>query len=217
MAGTFADTGAQYFLGVVASDTSKETVWTLHLYTNDVTPTDSSTTATFTEASGGGYSSQSIDPDASFIESVTITSSSAENPTKITATAHGLATNDYITIANHSGSSVNLNGTHQVTKIDDDTFTIPVDLSGGSGGTGGTLSRGFEVSSVGGIYQIAAEAIPFRFSGALDSSLSIRGYYLLANTTYLGGEKFDDTYKPTTDGDILNVTPKLKMSKGTAS
>lgn len=217
MAGTFADTGAQYFLGVVLSNTTKETVLTLHLYTNDVTPTDASTAGTFTEASGGGYGSASIDPDESFIESVAITSSSAANPTNILATSHGLVTNDYITIANHSGASTNLNGTHQATRVDDDNFTIPVDLSSGSGGTGGTLSRGLQVASTGGVFGAVSEPVPFVFTGALDGSLAVRGYWLQANSTFLGAEKFGDTYTPTASGDILNVTIDLRMSKGTTS
>lgn len=217
MAGTFADTGAQYYLGVVNSNTTKETEWTVHLYTDDITPTDSSTSGSFTEASGGGYSSQTVDMDVAFIDSVTITSSSAANPTNILATSHGLSTGDYITIANHSGSSTNLNGTHQVTKVDADNFTIPVDLSSGTGGTGGTLSRGVQVSSESGIFQIESNPIPFYFTGALDASASIYGYYVLANTTFIGAEKFSDTYTPTTSGDILNVTMLLKMSKGTAT
>lgn len=215
MAGKFSDLGSQYFLGTVCSNTTKETEWTLHLYTDDITPTDSSTEGSFTEATGGGYSEQTIDVDESFIDSVTISTSSAANPTQINATSHGLTTGDYITIANHSGASSNINGTHQVTVVDADNFTIPVDLSGG-GGTGGTLSRGMQISSVSGIYQAAANEIPFVFSGALTGSLSVRGYYLMAGTIYLGGEKFSDTYTPTTDGDILRVTPTLKMSYGTA-
>ena len=218
MSGTLADTGAQYILGVVGSDTTKETVWTIHLYTNDYTPTDSTTTSDVTEATGGGYSSQSIDPDVSFVDSVTITSSSAENPTNILcASTHGYTSNDYVTIANHSGSSTNLNGTHQVTVVDTTNFTVPVDLSAGTGGTGGTTSRGFEASSSSGIRQLQANPIPFYFTGALTSSASIYGYYILANSTFIGAEKFSDTYTPTTSGDILNVTVTLKLSKGTAT
>lgn len=217
MAGTFADTGAQYYLGVVNSTTTKETEWTVHLYTDDITPTDSSTSGSFTEASGGGYAAQTIDMAAAFIDSVTITSSSAASPTNILATSHGLTTGDYITIKNHSGSSTNLNGTHQVTVVDTDNFTIPVNLGSGTGGTGGTLSRGVQISSESGIYQFAANPIPFYFTGALTGSATIYGYYLLANTTFIGAEKFSDTYTPTTSGDILNVTPVMKMSKGTAT
>lgn len=218
MAGIFADTGAQYFLGVVVSNTTKETEWEIHLYTDDITPTDSSTALSFTEASGGGYGAATIDANESFIESVAITSSSAANPTNILATSHGLTTNDYITIANHAGSSTNINGTHQVTVVDTDNFTIPVDLSGGTGGTGGTLSRGLQVASDTGIFGATSEPVPFFFTGALDSSLSIRGYWVeTGDGTFIGAEKFGDTYKPTTSGDILNVTIDLKMSKGTAT
>lgn len=218
MAGTLADTGAQYFLETVCSDTTLETEWTVHLFTNDFTPTDATDAGDLTEASGGGYSSKTIDVEQSFIDSIAITSSSAANPTNITCGAsHGLATNDYITIRNHSGSSTNLNGTHQITKVDADEFTIPVDLSTGTGGTGGTLSRGMESTSNSGIRQMQTNPIPFPFTGALDGSATVYGYYLLANTTFIAAEKLVTPKTPTTAGDIINITVTLKLSKGTAA
>jgi len=217
MAGTLADTGAQYILEVIGSDTSKQTEWTVHLFTNDATISDSTEEGDLTEASGGGYSSQTIDMDVSFIESVSITSSSAANPTNILATSHGIASNDYVTIANHSGSSTNINGTHQATKVDNDNFTITVDLSSGSGGTGGTMSRGLESSSSSGVRQLESQPIPFYFTGALDASATVYGYYLKAGSTFIAAEKFGTTYTPTTSGDILNVTVTIKMSKGSTS
>lgn len=45
--------------------------------------------------------------------------------TQITSVNHGLTTNDYATLSNVSGIS-GLNGTHQVTRIDNDRFLIPV-------------------------------------------------------------------------------------------
>lgn len=221
MTGRLADTGAQYILEAIAvqADQSLETEWTVHLYTNDFTPTDSTTEGDLTEASGGGYSSQTIDVEQTFIDSIAISSSSAASPTQITtSSAHGLATNDYITIKNHSGSATNINGTHQITKVDSTNFTIAVDLSSG-GGTGGTLSRGFQSSSSGGIRQIEANEIPFVFSGALDASASVYGCYFKTASagTFLGAVRFGTTYTPNTDGDIVGVTPRFKLSYGTAA
>ncbi len=66
----------------------------------------------------------------------TITSSSVANPTNILCTGHGLISTDETIIAGHSGSTPDINGTHVATRIDDDNFTIPVNVT--TGGTGGT-------------------------------------------------------------------------------
>lgn len=71
---------------------------------------------------------------------VAITSSSAADPTVITAGAsHGLVTGDVITIAGHSGSTPSINGSWPVTVLTSTTFTIPVAVS--VGGTGGTIQN----------------------------------------------------------------------------
>lgn len=70
---------------------------------------------------------------------VDITSSSVANPTVITATAHGLVTGDSVEIAGHTGSTPALDGDYTVTVLDDETFTVPVNVS--VGGTGGTVTK----------------------------------------------------------------------------
>ncbi len=65
-----------------------------------------------------------------------ITSSSVANPTNILCTGHGLISTDETIIAGHSGSTPAIDGTHVATRIDDDNFTIPVNVT--TGGTGGT-------------------------------------------------------------------------------
>ena len=70
--------------------------------------------------------------------SVAITSSSTANPTVLTTAAHRFVNGDVVTIANHSGAAVSLNGDQTLTAVADTThFTVAVDESGG-GGTGGT-------------------------------------------------------------------------------
>ena len=69
----------------------------------------------------------------------TITSSSVANPTVIAATAHGFTTGDSVLIAGHTGSTPTIDGTHTVTVLTTNTFTIPVNVTGG--GTGGTATR----------------------------------------------------------------------------
>lgn len=75
--------------------------------------------------------------DGTQASAVTITSSSAANPTNILCDGvHEYTTGDTVVIAGHSGSTPSINGEHTVTVIDTLNFTIPVNVS--SGGTGGT-------------------------------------------------------------------------------
>lgn len=69
-----------------------------------------------------------------------ITNVSVANPTVITSTAHGLTTGDQITIAgtNTSGTTV---GNFTVTVITSDTFSIPVNVTSVTTGTGTWVSR----------------------------------------------------------------------------
>src|SRR3990167_7889406 len=70
---------------------------------------------------------------------ITISSSSVANPSVITtASAHGFATGDTVTIAGHTGSTPDINGAQVVTYISATTFSIPVNVS--VGGTGGTAT-----------------------------------------------------------------------------
>ncbi|HUV73869.1 MAG TPA: hypothetical protein VMW79_06145 [Anaerolineae bacterium] len=66
-----------------------------------------------------------------------IVSSSIANPTNIlTAGPHGLATGDWVTIAGHVGMIPEVNGDHEVTRVDDYNFTVAVNVT--TAGTGGT-------------------------------------------------------------------------------
>lgn len=47
------------------------------------------------------------------------------NPTSINSTGHGLKTGDYVTISN-STTTPNIDGNYNITKVDDDNFTIPI-------------------------------------------------------------------------------------------
>jgi uncharacterized protein (DUF1800 family) len=59
----------------------------------------------------------------------TIGSVTVGNPCTITSTAHGLQTGDSITISGVTGGSATINGTFAVTKLTNDTFTIPVNVT----------------------------------------------------------------------------------------
>jgi uncharacterized phiE125 gp8 family phage protein len=71
---------------------------------------------------------------------ITLSMSSVANPSVITtATPHGLASGDTVTIAGHSGSTPTINGSQVATVIDATHFSIPVTVT--VGGTGGTVTR----------------------------------------------------------------------------
>lgn len=98
---------------------------------------------------------------------VTITNSSAANPTVITTPApHGFVTNDRIVIAGHSGSTPDINSVYTVTKLTDNTFTVPVNVT--VGGTGGTVTK--TSTSFG----LAAYLQAFSFAGT-DVTVKLQG------------------------------------------
>jgi uncharacterized protein (DUF1800 family) len=59
----------------------------------------------------------------------TISTVNTGNPCLITSPAHGLLTGDSITISGVTGGTASINGTFTVTKVSDDTFTIPVNVT----------------------------------------------------------------------------------------
>ncbi|MGE0451780.1 MAG: helix-turn-helix domain-containing protein, partial [Vicinamibacterales bacterium] len=77
---------------------------------------------------------------AALIPAKSLTSSTADDPCVITAAGHGLQTGDEIVIAGHAGTTPTINGTRVVTRIDADSFSIPVDTAGGEAGAGGTAT-----------------------------------------------------------------------------
>lgn len=74
---------------------------------------------------------------------INIVTSSTATPTVVTCLKnHGYHNGSVVTIAGHTASDDDaaMNDDHAVTVIDDTTFSVPVDLSGGAGGgTGGTV------------------------------------------------------------------------------
>lgn len=71
---------------------------------------------------------------------IPITSNTQANPSVITTTVpHGFTTNQVVLIAGVAGSSPDINGAQIVTVISALTFSVPVNTSAGTGGTGGTV------------------------------------------------------------------------------
>lgn len=74
----------------------------------------------------------------------TITNISVANPTVITTASHGLQTGRIINISG-SNSTPSINGLYQVTVIDNNTFSIPVNVTGpGTAGSWSTLDSNFK-------------------------------------------------------------------------
>lgn len=71
-------------------------------------------------------------------ERQTITSNTLANPTVVTSTSHGLSTGDSIEIYG-SNSTPSLNGTHTVTVLTANTFTVPVNVT--AAGTTGFFNK----------------------------------------------------------------------------
>lgn len=96
-----------------------------------------------TDVAAGNTQSSSVDNTTQPQRVIPITSNSQANPTVVTTPVpHLLTTGDTVLIAGVSGSSPTINGERTVTVISSTTFSVPVDTSGGSGGTGGSFTRG---------------------------------------------------------------------------
>ena len=94
---------------------------------------------------------------------IPITSNSQATPTVVTCpVAHGRATGDIILISGESGSSPTINGERTITVLSPTTFSVPVDTSAGSGGTGGSFVRANSVDGGAGVQQVSDL---FGFSG----------------------------------------------------
>lgn len=88
---------------------------------------------------------------------IPITSNTQANPTVITTPVpHGLTSGDIVLIAGNSGSSPTINGERTVTVISTTTFSVPVNTSAGSGGTGGTIVRANSTGGGIGFQQVTA-------------------------------------------------------------
>lgn len=108
----------------------------------------------------------------------TISSFSIANPTVITDTAHGLLTGRYILITSVTGSDPEVNGNWEVTRVDDDTFTIDVDvITPGTGGNWSTLVTDFQ--DIKGCYNIIIGKLNS------DSGVSFNNYQTVEEDTQI--------------------------------
>lgn len=115
-------------------------------------------------ATGGAFSDA---PDAA-----TIVSSSVANPSVITtAAAHGLTTGDRVTIAGHTGSTPDINGTHTVTVLSATTFSIPINVT--VAGADGTVTEAAPA---------VVDPVPYE-TGLADGLKFYEGEFILGGTT----------------------------------
>lgn len=100
---------------------------------------------------------------------IPITSNSQADPTVVTCPVpHGLTTGDVIVISGVVGSDPDINGEQTVTVIDELTFSVAVDTSAGSAGTGGSFVRAN--SANGGVSFLQV----FEFDGLDDVVVKVR-------------------------------------------
>jgi len=105
----------------------------------------------------------------------TIASNTAQNPTVVTDTAHGLLTNRYIAIAG-SNSTPSIDGNFQVTVLTANTFTVPVAvLTPGTSGTWATLENTF--TDIRACFNIIVDKLND------DISLTFNNYKMIEDTT----------------------------------
>jgi hypothetical protein len=123
-----------------------------------------------------------------------ITSSSVANPTLITCSGHGMATSGtfLVSISGHTGSTPALDGVYTATYNDANSFTIPVNVSGGGGATGVACCidplSGSQIAGLTGKIATNAMAgsIPFTNPGSGNSYLArFQGQTLIAGTLLL--------------------------------
>jgi len=103
---------------------------------------------------------------------IPVTSNSQANPTVVTTPiAHGLTTGDIIVISGVAGSSPDINGERTVTVITTTTFSVPIDTSLGTGGTGGTFRRADSQDGGVGYLQVTAASGFTNFVAKIRDSL----------------------------------------------
>lgn len=126
----------QSYAGYVALEGTLKTA--LVAADNNGTPTNAAALPTYRVYGPNGY--LGVSGTVSFLNSGSITNVSAANPAVITSASHGLTTGARVTITGVTGTGAitNANTTAVATRIDDNTFSIPVDTSGGTYTSGGT-------------------------------------------------------------------------------
>lgn len=140
MALTLVDVGADCILKTYFNNTRPAggNNFTLKLFATDVTPVDTHTAASYTEATGGGYAAKTL-----------------------------------------------TNGSFTVTVGNDPSDAVYAEQT-------------------------------WTFSGALTTNPTVYGYFVVdADGVLQWAERLGASFTPTTSGDILRITPKFQLSKGT--
>lgn len=106
--------------------------------------------------------------------------------------------------------------TSDTTPADTDTAATYTEANGGGYAAKALTMGSWTVSITGGIAQSAYAEQTWTFTGALTGNPTIYGYYVVdADNVLLCSERLGASFTPTTNGDILRVTPVYKRSKGT--
>ena len=98
-----------------------------------------------TEIAETSIAGTTVNATATIRASKTITAATNASPIVITATGHGFATNDIITIAGVTGNTA-ANGTFTITKVDNDTFSLNSSTGNGAYVSGGTARSAYTIT-----------------------------------------------------------------------
>ena len=106
--------------------------------------------------------------------------------------------------------------TSDTTPADTDTQATYTEATGGGYASKALAMGSWTVSIVSNIAQAAYAEQTWTFTGALTGNPTIYGYYVVdGDNVLLCAERLGASFTPTTNGDILRVTPVYKRSKGT--
>lgn len=122
---------------------------------------------------------------------VAVQSSSVANPTSIASTGHGLVTGDSIVMLDN-GSTPSIAGTHTVTRVNDNSFTIPVNVI--AAGTTSTFTAPALLRSLGPIRPgISAEDVTTILESH-SSSLATAGSFAVVKSASGSSLLYDITF-----------------------
>ena len=98
--------------------------------------------------------------------------------------------------------------TNNLTIADDDVEGDYTEASGGGYAEAELTAASWTVSTVGGVSTAAYPKVTFTFTGALDGSATIYGYYVCQRTSgkLLWSEKAGTPFTPANNGDTFDVT-----------
>lgn len=107
--------------------------------------------------------------------------------------------------------------TNNITPADDDVLADYTEAAGGGYAAIALAAADWTGSITNGIAQVTQAMKTFTFTGPLTGGVPIYGYYVVNPSTnkVIYAELLAEPITPANDGDVYNVIPTYKLSKGT--